>query len=342
MKNVATRYLAIYRSLLRTQTYLLLLVYLAVGFVAGLLISGASPSSINVIQSIWQMVTCSIVVGLWYIHGTALNDYADYEIDLINLKGDKDRPLVVGLATKRQLLYVSLVSALAAIVLSCLLSWAHVIIIVILLFLNISYSIKPLQISRRGGLAPLLLPLGYIGLPFFFGYELSVTDWYKFSFVLLAAFYVQFIGRIILKDYRDVKGDKAHGKITFLLRYGNQAVCAVSAGSVIVSSGLLLTYARNFIGAFSYAIVCLAGFGLMILYKLSKSATWFEQKPLLGAFGRAMTGVTVAFIAAMVAVIWQLSAGAAAFIAIVLTAVYIWSAQEAYSFTHSAMLDKPV
>ena len=47
--------------------------------------------------------------------------------------------------------------------------------------------------------------------------------------MLLAGLYVGFIGRILLKDFRDVRGDALFGKRTFLVRHGRRTTCRLSA-----------------------------------------------------------------------------------------------------------------
>ena len=47
--------------------------------------------------------------------------------------------------------------------------------------------------------------------------------------LLLAGLYAGFVGRILLKDFRDVRGDALFGKRTFLVRHGRGATCTLSA-----------------------------------------------------------------------------------------------------------------
>ena len=59
----------------------------------------------------------------------------------------------------------------------------------------------------------------------------------------MVALYLLFVGRIILKDFRDREGDAAYGKPTFLLKYGKAATClasfvAHSVGDVVLISAL--------------------------------------------------------------------------------------------------------
>jgi 4-hydroxybenzoate polyprenyltransferase len=321
-------YLKISQSLLRVPTYLLLLMYLCTGFVAGLTVTSADNSLLSTLK----LILSGLIIALWYINGTALNDYTDYEIDIINLKGDKERPLVVGSASRRQLIYIAAIAALLALFSAFILSPRHFIVVAALLVLNMSYSFKPLRISRRGLLAPLLLPMGYVLLPYSLGYLSQTSETNNLTYVLLISLYLQFIGRIILKDYRDVKGDKVHKKMTFLLRHGNLAVCLVSALAISTSALILITLSDIYLKIFSFCIVTLTVFSITLLYQLSNTSTWKQQKPLLAGFGRAMTGVTASIIAGLVTYNLELSAWKNTLIAVLITIVYIWSASEAYNY----------
>jgi 1,4-dihydroxy-2-naphthoate octaprenyltransferase len=58
--------------------------------------------------------------------------------------------------------------------------------------------------------------------------------------VLLTGLYVTLIGRILLKDFRDVRGDALYGKRTFLVRHGRRWTCAFSACALVVGTVVLL------------------------------------------------------------------------------------------------------
>lgn len=330
MRSQISHYINISKSLLRVPTYLLLCLYLLVGFLSGLYFRNGE---LELFSAFLQIVGCALLIALWYMNGTALNDYADYEIDQINLKGDKDRPLIVGLAHRNELTALASAYAISALGIAYLISFEHFILLAGLLLLNYAYSIKPLQISRRGGLAPLLLPLGYVLLPYLLGYGLVSQAVTKSGWFLLASLYLQFMGRIILKDHRDVKGDAAHGKRTFLLRHGNNTVCIVS-GVSIAASALVITTIFD-LGIFLYPIVVLTTYSLTMLYRLSKTSKWTEQKPVLAAFGRSMTGVTVVIIIVLTSLLWHFSRNENIVLAFGLTIVYLASAQQAFVYnTH--------
>src|SRR5205085_2049107 len=105
------------------------------------------------------------------------------------------------------------------------------------------YSRRPLRISDRGAVASFLLPVGYVAVPFLVGFfgvggRLRARD-----FVLLAGLWVTFVGRILLKDFRDVEGDAMFGKRTYLVRHGRPAPrqAVVLAALAAVYAGLYVT-----------------------------------------------------------------------------------------------------
>lgn len=331
MTGLTSHYINISRSLLRIPTYLLLCLYLTSGVLLGVWLNNADIMDELSLTGIGiQFFLCTLIIAFWYMNGTALNDYADYEIDLINLRGDPDRPLVVGLADRQELKALATAYAFCAIGLTITISPMHTLVTSVLLFLNYSYSMKPLQISRRGGIAPLLLPLGYVALPYLLGFGLTGWGLDETGATLLGALYLQFVGRIILKDYRDVKGDAKHGKMTFLLRHGNRTVCTVSGTSIIIS-GLLILHSVD-MGMLKFPLILLTAYSVGILLNLSQTTIWKNQKPLLAAFGRAMTGVMVALIASVTTKLWHFTDIEVLVLSVVMTGIYLWSAQSAYIY----------
>ena len=108
------------------------------------------------------------------------------------------------------------------------------------LALNAAYSVPPVRLAARGALASLLLPLGYVAVPFFVGVLTVQSSVDGRQLAILGGLYVAFIGRIMLKDFRDVRGDEQYGKRTFLLRHGRVATCRASAACWVAGSLALL------------------------------------------------------------------------------------------------------
>ena len=60
----------------------------------------------------------------------------------------------------------------------------------------------------------------------------------------MAGLYLGFMGRLVLKDFRDVHGDRLYGKRTLLVRHGRTITCTFSAafwtaGGLVALAGVL-------------------------------------------------------------------------------------------------------
>ncbi len=175
-----------------------------------------------------------------YVSATSVNDIADEGIDEINHPGDRGRPLVTGAAEAADLWVVFGVSGVLAVALPLAVGPAAAGIMLLSVVVGVLYSLPPLKLSYRTLLAPPTLALAYVGIPYWVGVvavggSLRVSD-----LPLLAALYLLFAGRIVLKDFRDREGDAAYGKPTFLLRYGKRATCLISLGAVCAGDALLV------------------------------------------------------------------------------------------------------
>src|SRR6185369_9913109 len=95
------RYFRALRGLLRVPTYLLMLLYYTIGFVAQ---AGS--------YRWWAFGLGALAIAGWYVNATSLNDLSDFEIDQINLRDDPDRPLVTGALGRRDLVAVAVGSGL--------------------------------------------------------------------------------------------------------------------------------------------------------------------------------------------------------------------------------------
>jgi 4-hydroxybenzoate polyprenyltransferase len=283
-----------------------------------------------------QLLIILLSVGLWYMNGTALNDYADYEIDLINLKGDKHRPLVMGMITKKQLLKIAIFCAAIALVAVISIGNTKLVVLFGVLFmLNWAYSFAPFQISRRGGFAPLLLPLGYTTLTVLSGVLLTTSQLQTKHYVLVLAFYIHFLSRILLKDYRDVIGDKKAGKMTLLLKKGNLYIVKLAIASFIASCGLFLYLmpSHNRLLVPFYAFI--ATYAVWGLVQLSQTELWHEQKIYIPIFGRMCTAFITLFIFNLVSNMYHLSQLRVGIFACLLTLLFVISVLDIFRY-HSA------
>src|SRR5207245_2835899 len=115
--------------------------------------------------------------------------------------------------------------ALLALAASFLLQWPAPLVVLGGLVFTAAYSLRPVHLARRGVVAPMLLPLGYVAVPYLVGIFAVRNTLSRNDLLVLVGLYAGFIGRIVLKDFRDVRGDALFGKRTFLVRHGRRATC---------------------------------------------------------------------------------------------------------------------
>lgn len=298
-------------GLLRPRTFGLMLAYVWLGALAQTVWSGQSLSFSDWGAEPWRLLVAGLVVGLVYINATSLNDWADFEIDQINLAGRSDRPLVTGLASRHQLLLIAGGSGFGAVLGAWLLGWGLLAVALVVLLVSWAYSLPPIQISRRGGWAQAVLPACYVVLPLAAGIsaagnlEIEPVVWWLFG-----ALYLQFASRLMLKDYRDVIGDKQGGKMTFLLRHGNRPTVMVAGWCLIAAVWGLLAGLGSQLGPFSVPVIVAGLAGLAVLKKIAGLEVYSDQEAWLATFGRLMSGLTVALLLSLAAEAYGLEGSA--------------------------------
>lgn len=241
--------------MLRLRTVLVMLTFAAIGYEA------TQPSkSISV-----YFVLVAIMVSTLYICATCFNDIADEEIDKVNLPNDLSRPLVTTSTTSMQLKQLGITALLIAFMAAAIIQPAYLLFVVFGAILNVLYSIPPFKVSHRGIFASLWLSLSYVAIPFLAGGLLNGASMSRTSWYILTAMYSCFVGRILLKDFRDYDGDKKFGKLNFLVRHGAKLTCIVSGmawliGDILITVGLY--------GKFPTLIYLIQPFILIIFYEL--------------------------------------------------------------------------
>ncbi|HVF33448.1 MAG TPA: UbiA family prenyltransferase [Acidimicrobiales bacterium] len=261
-----------------------------------------------------------LIVAGFLVAAVAVNDLADADIDAVNLPGRADRPLVAGTATRRDLVVTAVVAATTSLAAAVVLRPAAAIVVAGGLVLALAYSTRPIRLSDRGALTALLLPLGYVAVPFLVGLPgaPSLRD-----LVLLAGLALGFIGRILLKDFRDVEGDTRYGKRTFLVRHGRRATCATAAAAWMTGSFALVGLAAPPTPALLAVHLAWVGLAIVLLRRLSTAATRPAEERLISAvaiIGRGMVLTLLAHLGATAAG-WSAAAGAALLAALLITGV---------------------
>lgn len=188
----------------------------------------------------WLLARVLLVLLGFLLFSVACNDIADERIDAINLAGDPRRPLVTHTGRRTEMRVIGAVSAVVAFAAGATLGWPVVAVLIGGLVLSAGYSVRPVRVADRGALASLLLPACYVATPYLVGHFAAAPHLLPADLTLLAGLYVTFIGRILLKDFRDVRGDALFGKRTFLVRHGRRPTCAFSAVCLTVGAGVLV------------------------------------------------------------------------------------------------------
>lgn len=183
----------------------------------------------------------AVALLLSYTSATSVNDLADRKIDAINHPKSYGRPLITGGATTKDLWQVFFITSALSLVAAFLISSAALGLLCLSILCNVLYSLKPIRLSYRTFFAPLALGIAYVGIPFslgiaIYGKAINQSDYYWF-----AGLYLMFVGRIILKDFRDRAGDKKYNKPTFLLRFGKGATCAFSFIAILAGGATILS-----------------------------------------------------------------------------------------------------
>ncbi len=271
--------------------------------------------------------TVAVIVSCWFIHATVLNDLGDEAIDRVNLVNARGRPLVSGVATRCRLLALGCAAGAVALVVAWAVNWRVGTVVTAGLFLNASYSLRPVRLSDRGMVASALLPLGYVALPFLVGALSVEPGLHGNDGILLAGLYVTFIGRILLKDFRDVKGDEMYAKRTFLVRYGRTATCLFSAVCWVAGSATLLALAplrSLLVGTFVAYLVC----ALDGLRRLHATRGLVEEQVVIGAVAMVGRGMAVTMLAhfSMVTKEWSSGHQGAVILALAVTFIGMYLA----------------
>jgi 4-hydroxybenzoate polyprenyltransferase len=209
----------------------LLALYTAVGFAA----AGGNP------HDLFALFPALAAVAGFLVFSVSVNDLADVEIDRVNLVGQRNRPLVLGLARRRELVATAIAGAVLALGFALDIGWPAFLVSLVGIVISTAYSLPPTRLAGRGAIASVVLPACYVAVPYLTGVALVAHPAGTADVVLLVALYVGFIGRILLKDFRDLQGDALFGKRTFLVRYGRPATCRFAAGGWTAGSALTLT-----------------------------------------------------------------------------------------------------
>ena len=240
-----------------------------------------------------------IALAASYIAATTINDVADEDVDTINHPGDRGRPLVVGDASRKQLIALHVAMVVTALAFGGLAGWIPLALVAAGLLIGIVYSAPPIRLSYRTYAAPLVLTVAYVLIPFLLGVAIGgsrVGSRYLAFGVALGLF---FLARINLKDFRDRAGDARYGKPTLLLRFGKNVTCAVSLVCLVAADVTLIAGLAPPPGVIAVVqVLCLAIAGL--LHMLWREASHEREQIAIGLGARLGNGLLLTILAWMV------------------------------------------
>lgn len=219
--------------------YLRLLRYRAAAMVWMFMLLGAAYRG-GLERFSWDYGWAALALASSYVAATALNDVADRDIDRVNHPRDGGRPLVSGDAHPRDLLALHGLAAALALAAAVPLGAAAVLVVAVSLAIGHAYSAPPLRLSYRTYLAPSVLGIAYVLVPYGLGLAAAGLAPEPRDATFCGALLALFVARINLKDFRDRRGDALYGRPTLLLRFGKSAACLVSLGALLAGNGLLL------------------------------------------------------------------------------------------------------
>jgi 4-hydroxybenzoate polyprenyltransferase len=247
------------------------------------------------------LVKALSAVLAFLLFAVAVNDLADEAIDRVNLRDARGRPLVAQRATHREMVVVAAGAAVVTFAVSCTLHFPAIVVATAGLLLAAGYSLRPVRLADRGAVASLALPAGYVAVPYLLG-VFAVRGYVTANDVLvLLGLYAGFIGRIVLKDFRDVRGDALFGKRTFLIRHGRAATCRVAAVSWVAGASVLLAVRQRtpaLVVTYALSVVLT----LALLRALAGSTNPHRDEALIGAVAIVGRGLMVTLLAHLAAV----------------------------------------
>lgn len=210
------------------------------------------------------------VYGVVTIH----NNISDLEIDRANQR--KDNPLTtnqitVGNALKLFYLFISIGFIAALLINAITIIWVGVYIL-----LGWLYSGRPL-LKNKGFGAVAILGMCYGVMPWVLGY-LATSNAIDVRLIVVAITSFLFVvGIISLKDFKDLKGDRAHKKMTLLVRYGaifTQRFMILLTAVAYILDILYVILCQEVILAYAGAILLIANSLILKQKKMLTSATY--------------------------------------------------------------------
>lgn len=202
----------------------------------------------------------SIVLGLilfvaMYGIVALQNDLSDIETDKINNR--KDIPYSIGLLTESQMIWAMFALSVVVTIIGLLLNRFVLLWAGLYIFLGYTYS-GPLNLKSRGVFAALLLGFCYGAMPWLIGASVTGQLSEMNLIAMAVASFVFSSGIIVLKDFKDIKGDVATHKRTLLVIKGAPYTRRYYLLVTSLSYLLLITYSYAISGNLVFVVMGIA------------------------------------------------------------------------------------
>lgn len=229
----------------------------------------------------------AVIIILSFSWATIQNDIADLKIDKINTP---DKALADGRLSLSEVLNFSSLIFIWLLILSLYNFPYHLFFVISLLGLSWLYNKPPFLFSRRPLASPIILALCYSTVPLIYGYYLGsgLTSNLNLLELIISWFLIRY-SIAILKDYKDLQGDRIHNKRTFCLSFGFKNTAISSAICFTLgSAGFIWLLLANHQFVWLYFLPLLFLFrNLYLRLKLFKSA---DDKKLNNIFLKIFFG----------------------------------------------------
>lgn len=234
-------------------------------------------------------ILCLIFAVMAQITSNLVNDYADFKTgsDNENSMG-KDRKLVTGEITPKQMLIAITISAILCLLVGLpLIFWGGWILLpfgLLIIAAAFCYSLGPLPLSYKA--------LGDVAVILFFGI-IPVTFTYfiltkKITLEIVSAGFAMGLvvdELLIVNNIRDVEEDKLHNKITTAVLFGKEFMMKVFLLNPLIACALGFYFLRDVCDykVWAIAIIPMIIYSINLYIKLRK----FEGKQLNALLGKA-------------------------------------------------------
>lgn len=218
----------------------------------------------------WIASPVFITIFLTSSFGFALNDFFDYEKDLI---GHPNRVLPRKMLPRRIIPIFCFLLAASSLCISGFINYYCLLINLITLSLLFFYS----WINNRFGFIANIITALTCSFIFIFG--LAASSYNRLVFLSSVAVFIFILGREIMLDQRDVESDKFVGKSSIPIRFGLKKtlfiVSLMFLAATAISTYLGITFAKT-----NYLVFVSLGFNVLIWYSFLRCAFSFTDRSL--------------------------------------------------------------